>query len=1120
MLSLYKIWTVARYETRTLWRSWFFRIFALMSLAILIFINVPFFALKGNTPWLLRGIPGSIPYLNILLLNTAQAIIAVFLASDFLKRDKKLDTTEVIYMRSMTNGDYVLGKLLGILLVFLALNIVVLIIAAIYNIFFSDVPFVLLPYLWYPLLISLPTLIFIFGLSFLFMVTIRNQAVTFVLLLGYIFLTLFFLGQKSNFLFDYLTFNVPLMYSDFVGIANLGAVLIHRGIYFLLGLGFVFATILLIKRLPQSNMMTRVSAVLAVLFLGSALVLAFIFIQRSTKAISLRQQIMELNKKANALPRVSVQKCQLELQHLGNEIKVQARLQFRNNTATPIDRYVFSLNPGLQVERIAGDQSGLPFARDLHLLTVTPRSPLAPQATDSLTIWYQGTIDERVGFVEVDEKVRATPYKIGLSIFSYNIAKRFSFIEPQYVLLTPEALWYPVAGLPYGASYPQLPEKDFVDFQLQVTTESRLTAISQGQMVASQNGRFSFHSDKPIPQLTLSIGNYEHRSVTVDGVDYALFHLKGHDYFSPYFKDIGDTLSALIRDAKQRYENKLGLSYPFPRLLLVEVPIQFFPYPRNWTSATEAVQPEMLLLSEKGVLIDQADFSRMTRWQERMRERSNQTLTPQEMQSRILSGLIDGAFLGGFGGMRMFMGNMVKATVNYEIFPNYFTYVNNFHSGDWPIFNVALESFLIEKSKEGAPPFRRFFIALSDEEKANLALRQQSLAEILVDPKHREIVNTVIKTKGAYLFRLLESKLGKDPFRQFLLGILTQNQFNNTAVADIISQLQQRFSFDLAPHFQNWYHGKQLPAFIIADVNAYKVLDRDRTRYQVKFKIANPEPVNGLVAVTFRTGRGGPQFFGMGRMVQETPIERLIPLEAGQAKEIGIVLDDSPRNMSVNTLISQNLPVVINRGFEELELNEKAQPFDGERVLPEPLTLALPNEVIVDNEDPGFQSLYSPSKSWLKRLIEVEKEEEKYIGLVFWNAPSRWRATTFDNFYGKYVRSAHYIKAGKGDKKVAWNTTIEKSGNYEIYYYVAEVRMPWMRRDRGERGRDRLSGQLQFLVYHDDGVEDVTLDLNNAEEGWNLLGTHYLSAGPTKVELTDKSKGQIVFADAVKWVRR
>ncbi len=64
----------------------------------------------GAGSWDMKAISSVIPYVNLLLLNTVQAIIAIFLASDFLKRDKKLDTTDVIYIRSMSNGEYVAGK--------------------------------------------------------------------------------------------------------------------------------------------------------------------------------------------------------------------------------------------------------------------------------------------------------------------------------------------------------------------------------------------------------------------------------------------------------------------------------------------------------------------------------------------------------------------------------------------------------------------------------------------------------------------------------------------------------------------------------------------------------------------------------------------------------------------------------------------------------------------------------------------------------------------------------------------------------------------------------------------------------------------------------------------------
>ena len=134
MVSFTKIRTVALYEIKTLMRSWFFRIFSLLAFGILVFLNTVFFASQQTSIWTLRAIPSSIPYMNLLLLNIVQAVIGIFMASDFLKYDRKLDTTEVIYVRSMTNVDYVLGKSLGIFLVFLFLNMLVLFISMIFNV--------------------------------------------------------------------------------------------------------------------------------------------------------------------------------------------------------------------------------------------------------------------------------------------------------------------------------------------------------------------------------------------------------------------------------------------------------------------------------------------------------------------------------------------------------------------------------------------------------------------------------------------------------------------------------------------------------------------------------------------------------------------------------------------------------------------------------------------------------------------------------------------------------------------------------------------------------------------------------------------------------------------------
>jgi ABC-type transport system involved in multi-copper enzyme maturation permease subunit len=124
MLSFHNIHSIAKYEIKTLLRSWFFRIFAIIALLFLFLFNLGTLIDPGSGAgnWEIKALPSIIPYVNLLMLNVVQAIVVIFLSSDFLKRDKKLDTTDVIYVRPMTNGEYVAGKVWGNLIVFVILN--------------------------------------------------------------------------------------------------------------------------------------------------------------------------------------------------------------------------------------------------------------------------------------------------------------------------------------------------------------------------------------------------------------------------------------------------------------------------------------------------------------------------------------------------------------------------------------------------------------------------------------------------------------------------------------------------------------------------------------------------------------------------------------------------------------------------------------------------------------------------------------------------------------------------------------------------------------------------------------------------------------------------------------
>jgi len=74
----------------------------------------------------------------------------------------------------------------------------------------------------------------------------------------------------------------------------------------------------------------------------------------------------------------------------------------------------------------------------------------------------------------------------------------------------------------------------------------------------------------------------------------------------------------------------------------------------------------------------------------------------------------------------------------------------------------------------------------------------------------------------------------------------------------------------------------------------------------------------------------------------------------------------------------------------------------------------------------------------------------------------------------------------------------------------------------GGRSSDQGSGPYRdhhYRISHDQGMEEITLDHEVLEEGWNLLGRYYISSDSATVELSNKSEGRLVTGDAVKWVK-
>ena len=1115
MNSLHNILSISKYERKTLLRSWFFRIFGILSLLVLFGMNFGMIIEGGGGEgWAIRAIPSAIPYFNLLILNVAQAIIAVFLASDFLKRDKKLDTTEVIYMRSMTNGEYVLGKTWGNLQVFLVLNIAVVIMAMIFNALAQNTAIDWVSYAVYLVLISVPTLIFIMGLSFLLMSVIRNQAITFVLILGYIGITLFLFQAKYYYIFDYMAFNIPMLSSDIVGFGNIAVILAHRGIYFGLGMGFIFLTIFLLKRLPQSDSMTIFSLLFGIIFIAGGAYLGYQHINQFKQSEKLRENIVALNNKYVTEPTVAIVSNNLTVDHLGGEIKVVSKLKIKNDNKKSIDKLIFSLNEGLTVNELKLNGNTVPFLRENHLILISGKISMLPNDEADLEISYSGTINEKTCYLDIEEETFQEKY----GKFVLNVDKRYAFVSPEYVLLTPEANWYPKSGVTYSSTSAKWYQPQFINFSLQVNTTNNLQAVSQGIINEVSAGQFTFENATALTQISLAIGNYEQKKLLAkDSIEFGLWYLQGHDFFSESFPESKDTIGAIISERFEDLQRTYNLNYSFSRLFLVEVPAQFKTFERMWTSSQELIQPEQILIPEKGFMIREADFENQKKRMGRFGRDRESEMTPKDKELRVIGEFLrifssetQRDFRGGRGGMQM-----TQSSSPYFVFPMLYNFQNNIQSDEWPITNRIFEAYLKNQVTDMRSVFMSNMGGENEDVKANISLQDSTFQQILADPRQKSIVDNVIKLKGDVLFSMIQWKAGQEEFEDFLRRILNENKFKNITFEEFDHKINDEFGIELVPMMDDWFKAKALPGYLISPFSAVKVKSGNAMRTMVKLKVTNFSDVEGIVKLSFRLGGGGGpgggRGFGGGPGSDDT-IDKLIFLESHQTKELSYLLDAEPRMVILNTMTSKNIPQTMMEFFRDVAEDPKAIPVEEERVVDVPVQTALPNETVVDNEDPEFEVTKIENISLLEKLIVKEKEStSKYAGVNWWRPPSNWTATTNSDFYGEYVRSAHYIKGGEGELKAKWHVPVKEPGYYDVYYHFYQQRSRG--RDRGEE-----KGEYHFTVYAEDGPEEVLLESQNSDDGWNHLGSFYFPNDTALIELSNKTQLRFIFADAVKIV--
>lgn len=1103
MTFISNIQSVAKYESKLLIRSWFFRVFTVLAIVITAFLNIMLFVSEDGGMWIATAIPSNVPYLILLLLNTGQAVIAIFLASDFLKRDKKLDTSEVFYVRPLSNAEYVIGKIWGNLRVFLLLNLIVMGITAAFNLTSGDVDWI--AYFLYFFLISVPTLVFIIGLSIFLMLVLKNQALTFVLLLGYIGLTVFYIEDKFYYLFDYMAYSLPLVKSSIVGFSNWAVILNHRAIYLFAGLAFVFFTISLFRRLPNSSRSNYPWLCISFGTLLLSLACGYWHIHSILYQGDIRATYTSINNQYVTTPKMFIHQYNLSVEQHPDDFSSEVTMEGVALDSSAV--FTFCLNPGLTIRSVYSGEQPLNFKRDRQIVLVDFGTELAKGDSATVTFRYDGQIDKSFCYLDIPPEVLQASKKT----FLFNIDKQYSFQTKDYLLLTPETYWYPRAGTSYSDKNPDWQQTYFSNYHLKVKPLAGLVPLSQGEGKSDDNGVYIFKGDFPSQTISLIIGDYQQKSTVSDSVQYSVWHLKDHDFFSAALDSISDTIPSLIRNVKGQLTRNYKLDYPFKRFSIIEVPIQFIGYERAWSQAQETVQPEMVLFPEKGALFWEMDVKKQVKNQIRWSKYGNNNeISILEAQMRTFNNLI-WRFVQSEGNYNFSLGSRGKENISseanpYFLFPQIYNFRYNIFSSEWSVANRAIELYLQKKSENEG--WERQINGISNNEKAILLLEKHTFKELLADVELRNLQNNIVGQEASRLFARSEINIGVDAFRDSLYSMLKRNTFLNIKFENMLDTLGRISRTDIHSLLKEWEKPTPLPFYSLGEPELTKITNKGGEEYFVlRMTISNNSDYDGVIHLNIRKD-------GWWNDPLEDPRARQkIEMPAHASKEFVSVWEDQIREIEINTMVSGNLPNVIRQSIGNVKQARNRMVKDSIYVLPES-SFELPGEVIVDNEDSTLFVLSAPPVVGLlpKWLDKVEDTSFKYSGVSWWRAPLQWTATTNANYYGKYIRSAYVIKSGDGSQTATWKVPVPEVGQYDLFYHVFK--------DDELRWNKRLQGEYHFKVSYDNEVEDAYIDLRKANEGWEQLGSYYFSSDTIQVVLSAECKLRTVTADAVKIVKR
>ena len=698
---------------------------------------------------------------------------------------------------------------------------------------------------------------------------------------------------------------------------------------------------------------------------------------------------------------------------------------------------------------------------------------------------------------------------------------------------------------------------------------------------ANRRSVFRFAPRLPVPEISLIGSNFVRRSMVVSGDVFELLisaqHTRMLRPLLPLAQERG--FHSWVSGNVKRTREETGLDYPYSLLSFVEVPSYLRSYGggRNLDSTLSA--PGIIMLRETNLPTarlkpwsdEQYMESDHPSWD--LRAQRNNFLVHELLNHFAFAMQADNLAIGihrqlfeyqtaptGPGAIALeFMLSERVENRSYLLGSTFFSFwecVEPSHAEQF-----ALTSYLSRKNDYSE--MQQSYFSQRDNIMRSAAvwefLESKSLTELdeIEDPRN---LHGVLLTKTPQFPLSLEQTQqidGTNTAPTLEANVLEKFRGTTFSVEDFL-QIAATDHGDVKDSMRTLFNTSGLPGYKIGapSVEVRQDEDTESSTYLTRFNLRNTEQVSGSVTVAWEVQPPPPGFSG-----SYTPYHfDRFSIDGNQSYTIAKQSETPFARVWVRTGVSLNRHGVLRLDFNVEPEQADVPPSDVPLISAVEWLPPTHSGIIVDDLDSGFSIVRHIDESFSSRFLRFIKhlysrpEVEWDNGLPVMRAElnsdittnGNWVREFGDHVFGRYRNTyAQFVpgtvsrwtetnsKNTQVRQKVAsakFSTDLPKQGLWQLAYYfpvgesVSRFLTPFGSHREFSRNRPEYylqwieRGTIKLEIHSEDQVHLAELNSAEAQPGWNVIGVYELQPTTVDVYISNVTDGQIVIADAVRWL--